>query len=178
MTKTTKEAILPADQSSPTCSTWRLPRSGRNSSMPPRAPTPRRSRRPLGPPRSPGKRRAPDSKMSKFTPRERAELVKNDGQLGQGARSQDRQDGAAADAGGECLHRGAAVRPGRLDRSRRRPMRSRKSNSGGFQLKATSRRMWPRQFSRVEGSPSNDIRVRKAANPASIAKAFDGRSPA
>ena len=36
--------------------------------------------------------------------------------LGQGARSQGRQDGAAADAGGQCPHRSAAVRPGRLGR--------------------------------------------------------------
>ena len=37
--------------------------------------------------------------------------------LGQGARSQGRQDAAAADARGQCPHRGPALRPGRLDRS-------------------------------------------------------------
>ena len=37
--------------------------------------------------------------------------------LGQGARPQGRQDGAAADAGSQCPHRGVAVRPGRLGRS-------------------------------------------------------------
>ena len=37
--------------------------------------------------------------------------------LGQGARSQGRQDAAAADARGECPHRRIALRPGRLDRS-------------------------------------------------------------
>src|SRR6478752_3341762 len=36
--------------------------------------------------------------------------------LGQGAHSQGRQDAAAADARGECPHRGIALRPGRLDR--------------------------------------------------------------
>ena len=36
--------------------------------------------------------------------------------LGQGAHSQGRQDAAAADARGQCPHRGAALRPGRLDR--------------------------------------------------------------
>src|SRR5437879_4607443 len=36
--------------------------------------------------------------------------------LGQGARSPCRQDGVAADAGGECAHRRSALRPGRLDR--------------------------------------------------------------
>ena len=36
--------------------------------------------------------------------------------LGQGARSQGRQDAAAADAGSQCPHRGAALRPGRLGR--------------------------------------------------------------
>ncbi len=51
-----------------------------------------------------------------FTPRERLELVKNDKLLGQGARSQGRQDAAAADARGQCPHRGLALRPGRLDR--------------------------------------------------------------
>ena len=38
------------------------------------------------------------------------------GLLGQGARAQGRQDGAAADAGGQRPHRGIAVRPGRLGR--------------------------------------------------------------
>ena len=37
--------------------------------------------------------------------------------LGQGARAQGRQDAAAADARGQCPHRGPALRPGRLDRS-------------------------------------------------------------
>ena len=55
-------------------------------------------------------------KMSKFTPRERLELVKNDRLLGQGARAQGRQDGAAADAGSQRPHRGAALRSGRLGR--------------------------------------------------------------
>ena len=36
--------------------------------------------------------------------------------LGQGARAQDRQDGAAADAGGQRPHRGLVVRSGRLGR--------------------------------------------------------------
>ncbi len=36
--------------------------------------------------------------------------------LGQGARAEGRQDGHAADAGGERAHRRPALRPGRLDR--------------------------------------------------------------
>ncbi len=56
-------------------------------------------------------------KMASFTPRERLELVKNDQLLGQGARAQGRQDGAAADAGGQRPHRGAAFGSGRLGRS-------------------------------------------------------------
>jgi ABC-type transport system substrate-binding protein len=41
-------------------------------------------------------------KLDKFVPRERLELVRN--------------NGAAADAGGECTHRGIALRSSRLDR--------------------------------------------------------------
>jgi ABC-type transport system substrate-binding protein len=55
-------------------------------------------------------------KMSQFTPRERLELVEERRLLGQGARAQGRQDGAAADAGGQRPHRGTAVRSGRLGR--------------------------------------------------------------
>ncbi len=44
-------------------------------------------------------------------------------------------------------------------------MRSRKSSSAAFVIYSNEEpHVWPWQFSRVEGSPWNDIRVRKAAN--------------
>ena len=55
-------------------------------------------------------------KMSKIHAARAARTRQERQLLGQGARSQGRQDGAAADAGGECPHRGAALRSGRLGR--------------------------------------------------------------
>jgi peptide/nickel transport system substrate-binding protein len=85
--------------------------------------------------------------------------------LGQGARSQGRQDGAAADAGGQCPHRGAALRSGRLGRGAgaRRGQGNQAARLRALQANEQPH-VWPWQFSRVEGSPWNDIRVRKAAN--------------
>ena len=60
-------------------------------------------------------------KLTMFVPRERAEMVPQQGVLGQGAGAEARQDGAGAAAGGECARRGAALRPGRLDRGAARP---------------------------------------------------------
>ena len=55
-------------------------------------------------------------KMSKFTPRERLELVKNEGYWDKARVPKVDKDGAAADAGGQRPHRALAVRPGRLGR--------------------------------------------------------------
>ena len=85
--------------------------------------------------------------------------------LGQGARAASRPHGAAADAGSQCSHRRAAC-PGRSTGSkRRRPMRCPQIKQRGFIIYSNEEpHVWPWQFSRVEGSPWNDIRVRKAAN--------------
>ncbi len=55
-------------------------------------------------------------KLDKFVPRERAELVAQQGVLGQGARAQARPARAAAAARGELARCRAALRSGRLDR--------------------------------------------------------------
>jgi ABC-type transport system substrate-binding protein len=58
-------------------------------------------------------------KMAKFVPRERLEVVKNDGYWDPSAPPQDRPRGAAAAARGQLAHRRPDVGPGRLDRGPR-----------------------------------------------------------
>ena len=68
-------------------------------------------------------------KMSKLHAARAARTRQERQLLGQGARSQGRQDGAAADAGGQCPHRGAALRPGRLGRGAGAGCGARRSSS-------------------------------------------------
>ncbi len=104
-------------------------------------------------------------KLDNFVPRERAELVPN----------RDYWDKARVPkldklvllplAGSECPRRRAALGPGRLDRGAAAGRDRRRSKSAGFQIVTNAYpHNWTWHLSRAEGSPWNDIRVRKAAN--------------
>jgi len=82
---------------------------------------------------APGFRHRP-LKMSKFTPRERLELVKNEAYWDK-ARVP-RSTGCDAPMPSQRRHRRIAFRSGRLGRKRRRLMRSRKSSSAALPLQA------------------------------------------
>ena len=103
-------------------------------------------------------------KMSGFTPRERLELVKNDGYWDK-ARVP-KVDKMVLLPMPEANARTAALLSGQVDWVEApAPDAVKEIKQRGFQLQANeSPHVWPWQFSRVEGSPWNDIRVRKAAN--------------
>jgi ABC-type transport system substrate-binding protein len=103
-------------------------------------------------------------KMSKFTPRERLELVKNDGYWDK-ARVP-KIDKMVLLPMPEANARTAALLSGQVDWVEApAPDAVKEIKARGFQLQANeSPHVWPWQFSRIEGSPWNDIRVRKAAN--------------
>src|SRR6187397_499772 len=103
-------------------------------------------------------------KMSQFTPRERLELVKNDGYWDK-ARVP-KVDKMVLLPMPEANARTAALLSGQVDWVEApAPDAVKEIKQRGFQLQANeSPHVWPWQFSRIEGSPWNDIRVRKAAN--------------
>ena len=103
-------------------------------------------------------------KMSAFTPRERLELAKND-KYWDKARVP-KVDKMLLLPMPEANARTAALLSGQVDWIEApAPDAVPQIKSRGFQLKSNeSPHVWPWQFSRVEGSPWNDIRVRKAAN--------------
>jgi peptide/nickel transport system substrate-binding protein len=103
-------------------------------------------------------------KMSKFTPRERLELVKNDGYWDK-ARVP-KVDRMVLLPMPEANARTAALLSGQVDWVEAPAPDAVKEIKGrGFTITANEEpHVWPWQFSRIEGSPWNDIRVRKAAN--------------
>jgi peptide/nickel transport system substrate-binding protein len=103
-------------------------------------------------------------KMSKFTPRERLELVKNDGYWDK-ARVP-KVDRMVLLPMPEANARTAALLSGQVDWVEApAPDAVKEIKQRGFTITANEEpHVWPWQFSRIEGSPWNDIRVRKAAN--------------
>ena len=103
-------------------------------------------------------------KMSKFTPRERLELVKNEAYWDK-ARVP-KADKMILLPMPEANARTAALLSGQVDWVEApAPDALPEIKQRGFKLYANEQpHVWPWQFSRVEGSPCNDIRVRKAAN--------------
>ncbi|WP_164738492.1 ABC transporter substrate-binding protein [Aquabacter cavernae] len=103
-------------------------------------------------------------KMTKFVPRERLELAKNDAYWDK-ARVP-KTDRMVLLPMPEANARTAALLAGQVDWIEApAPDALPQLQSRGFQIyKNEQPHVWPWQFSRVEGSPWNDIRVRKAAN--------------
>ena len=103
-------------------------------------------------------------KISKFTPRERLELVKNEAYWDK-ARVP-KADKMILLPMPEANARTAALLSGQVDWVEApAPDALPEIKQRGFKLYANEQpHVWPWQFSRVEGSPWNDIRVRKAAN--------------
>jgi len=103
-------------------------------------------------------------KMSAFTPRERLELVKNDNYWDK-ARVP-KVDKMLLLPMPEATLRTAALLSGQVDWIEApAPDTVPQLTKRGFVIQANEQpHVWPWQFSRVEGSPWNDIRVRKAAN--------------
>src|SRR6201746_2012368 len=103
-------------------------------------------------------------KMSKFTPRERLELVKNENYWDK-ARVP-RADRMLLLPMPEANARAAALLSGQVDWIEApAPDAVAEIKQRGFVIQANEEpHVWPWQFSRVEGSPWNDIRVRRAAN--------------
>ena len=103
-------------------------------------------------------------KMAKFTPRERLELVKNDNYWDK-ARVP-KTDKMILLPMPEANARTAALLSGQLDWIEApAPDAVKELTQRGFKIyKNEQPHVWPWQFSRIEGSPWNDIRVRKAAN--------------
>ena len=103
-------------------------------------------------------------KMSAFTPRERLELVKNDNYWDK-ARVP-KVDKMLLLPMPEANARTAALLSGQVDWIEApAPDAVAEIKQRGFVIKTNEEpHVWPWQFSRVEGSPWNDIRVRKAAN--------------
>ena len=103
-------------------------------------------------------------KMSAFTPRERLELVKND-KYWNTARVP-KIDKMVLLPMPEANARTAALLSGQVDWVEAPAPDAVKEIKGrGFTITANEEpHVWPWQFSRIEGSPWNDIRVRKAAN--------------
>jgi peptide/nickel transport system substrate-binding protein len=103
-------------------------------------------------------------KMSQFTPRERLELVKN-GNYWDKARIP-HIDKMLLLPMPETNARTAALLSGQVDWIEApAPDAAVEIKQRGFVITANEEpHVWPWQFSRVEGSPWNDIRVRKAAN--------------
>jgi peptide/nickel transport system substrate-binding protein len=103
-------------------------------------------------------------KMSNFTPRERLELVKNENYWDK-ARVP-KVDKLLLLPMPEANARTAALLSGQVDWIEApAPDAVAEIKQRGFVIKANEEpHVWPWQFSRIEGSPWNDIRVRKAAN--------------
>src|SRR3954466_1126604 len=103
-------------------------------------------------------------KMTKFTPRERLELSKNEAYWDK-ARVP-KADKMILLPMPEANARTAALLSGQVDWVEApAPDALPEIKQRGFKLYANEQpHVWPWQFSRVEGSPWNDIRVRKAAN--------------
>src|SRR5438105_10306576 len=103
-------------------------------------------------------------KMSSFTPRERLELAKNENYWDK-ARIP-KVDKMLLLPMPEANARTAALLSGQVDCvAAPSPDAVAEIKQRGFLLKTNEEpHVWPWQFSRVEGSPWNDIRVRKAAN--------------
>jgi ABC-type transport system substrate-binding protein len=103
-------------------------------------------------------------KMSKFTPRERLEVVKNDAYWDK-ARVP-KVDKMVMLPMPEANARTAALLSGQVDWVEApAPDAVAQLKQRGFMVLSNEQpHVWPWQFSRVEGSPWNDIRVRKAAN--------------
>jgi peptide/nickel transport system substrate-binding protein len=103
-------------------------------------------------------------KMSAFTPRERLELVKNENYWDK-ARIP-KVDKMLLLPMPEANARTAALLSGQIDWAEApAPDAIAEIKQRGFIIYANEEpHVWPWQFSRIEGSPWNDIRVRKAAN--------------
>lgn len=103
-------------------------------------------------------------KMTKFTPRERLELAKNENYWDK-ARVP-KTDKMVLLPMPEANARTAALLSGQLDWIEApAPDAVKELTQRGFKIyKNEQPHVWPWQFSRIEGSPWNDIRVRKAAN--------------
>jgi peptide/nickel transport system substrate-binding protein len=103
-------------------------------------------------------------KMDKFAPRERLELVKFDGYWDK-ARTP-KVDRMVLLPMPEANARTAALLSGQVDWIEApAPDAIPQIKQRGFNIYANEQpHVWPWQFSRIEGSPWNDIRVRKAAN--------------
>ncbi|MFC0240726.1 ABC transporter substrate-binding protein [Rhodopseudomonas telluris] len=103
-------------------------------------------------------------KMAKFTPRERLELVKNENYWDK-ARVP-KTDRMVLLPMPEANARTAALLAGQVDWVEAPAPDAVKEIEGrGFKIEKNEQpHVWPWQFSRIEGSPWNDIRVRKAAN--------------
>ena len=103
-------------------------------------------------------------KMSKFTPRERLELVKNESYWNK--ERAPKTDRMLLLPMPEANARTAALLSGQVDWIEApAPDAVAQLKQRGFVIQANEEpHVWPWQFSRVEGSPWNDIRVRKAAN--------------
>jgi peptide/nickel transport system substrate-binding protein len=103
-------------------------------------------------------------KMDKFVPRERLELVKNAGYWD--AKRVPKVDRLVLLPMPEANARTAALLSGQVDWVENpAPDALPQIKQRGFVLYANEQpHVWPWQFSRIEGSPWNDIRVRKAAN--------------
>ena len=103
-------------------------------------------------------------KMAKFTPRERLEIVKNETYW-----NKDRipkVDRMVLLPMPEANARTAALLSGQVDWVEApAPDAVKEITARGFVIQKNEQpHVWPWQFSRIEGSPWNDIRVRKAAN--------------
>src|ERR1700687_4458655 len=103
-------------------------------------------------------------KMSSFTPRERLELARND-QYWDKARVP-KVDKMLLLPMPEANARTAALLSGQVDWIEApAPDAVKEITQRGFTIKTNEEpHVWPWQFSRIEGSPWNDIRVRKAAH--------------
>lgn len=103
-------------------------------------------------------------KMERFVPRERLELVKNDGYWNPARRP--KVDKLVLLPMPEANARTAALLSGQVDWIENpAPDALPQIKQRGFVVHANEQpHVWPWQFSRIEGSPWNDIRVRKAAN--------------
>jgi peptide/nickel transport system substrate-binding protein len=103
-------------------------------------------------------------KMASFVPRERLELIKNDGYWDAARRP--KVDRLVLLPMPEASARTAALLSGQVDWVEApAPDAIAQIKQRGFVIYANEQpHVWPWQFSRIEGSPWNDIRVRKAAN--------------
>ncbi|MFZ5692315.1 MAG: ABC transporter substrate-binding protein [Pseudomonadota bacterium] len=103
-------------------------------------------------------------KMERFVPRERLELVKNDNYWNPARRP--KVDKLVLLPMPEANARTAALLSGQVDWIENpAPDALPQLKQRGFVIYANEQpHVWPWQFSRIEGSPWNDIRVRKAAN--------------